>query len=328
MKAKKCISVFLCVAVLLSMTGTLRACAAHTETKVEPDQPNVLKDDAALLAEKFFEVEAVEIEEQDAIVSQVSSDLALLENTAFRYWVEPACVENGAITYKMSFEDTDLTDYLQVEKSDNGDVEIRIMEGKKEDLWIYKDNGQVYCNGVRMKDCELSFVSASNGGDVVSPQAGMYYTMRVAPMSYFNQNPGSIIDMFTTDYQNRYTLLKSTYISKVSLSGQIKSLTVSSVLNTLVSSVAAKLVSGIVSTPELAVGTALSGAVSVIKDVGTAVLLSYGSSSALSYKIHKFSYKKNNTIYAEYVYAIDSYAKEGFYGDNFVWGVLETGNAT
>ena len=328
MKVKKCISMFLSITILLSMASMLLACAAQSKTNREPDQQVALEQDAALLTGEFFATEDVAAEEQDAVTSQVASDLALLENTAFRYWVELESIENETITYKMYFDETDVTDYLQVEKRENGDVAIRITEDSKEDLWVYKENGQVYCNGVRMKDCELSYVSALNESTSGSPPGGMYFTTKVAPMSYFNQNPASTIDMFTTDYENRYTLIKSTYISEVSLPSQIKNLAVASVLNTLVSSVSSKLLALPINASATLLGTAMSTAVSVIDDVGSAVILSYGTSNALSYKIHKFAYKNNNTLYAEYVYAVDSYAKKGFYGDHFVWGVLEEGNAT
>ena len=99
-------------------------------------------------------------------------------------------------------------------------------------------------------------------------------------------------------------------------------------MNVISSSVANKILGLGLSIGSTAVSTAISAGVQTAQRLYVNAILSYGDSQYVSHKIFRYAKKGNDTLHAEFLYAVDSYMKQYYYGDNIVWGVLEVGDAT
>ena len=68
-------------------------------------------------------------------------------------------IQPEQIVYAMDMGSGDLTDYITVERTDNGDRVLTITEGDKKNTLVYQKNGKVYLDGTRMKAMENWLVS-------------------------------------------------------------------------------------------------------------------------------------------------------------------------
>jgi DNA-binding transcriptional regulator of glucitol operon len=95
---------------------------------------------------------------QAEVEQQVQQDLAQMRGTTFFWDVNRiAEIQPEQIVYAMDM--STVTDYLTVERTDNGDRVLTITEGDKENVWVYQRNGKVFLDGARMKVCENWLVS-------------------------------------------------------------------------------------------------------------------------------------------------------------------------
>lgn len=91
---------------------------------------------------------------------QVSQDLYRMRKSYFPGAVQIADIpDSGQIVYVV-YNETFPPDYLTVQQK-NGNVEICLTEGEKQNVWVYQWNGRVYLEGQRMKACENGLVSLS-----------------------------------------------------------------------------------------------------------------------------------------------------------------------
>lgn len=97
---------------------------------------------------------------QADVEQQVQQDLAQMRGTTFFWDVNRiAEIQPEQIVYAMDMGSGDLTDYITVERNDNGDRVLTITEGEKQNTWVYQKNGKVFLDGARMKVCENWLVS-------------------------------------------------------------------------------------------------------------------------------------------------------------------------
>ena len=88
------------------------------------------------------------------------ADLAQMRGTTFFWDVNQiAEIQPEQIVYAMDMGSGDLTDYIMVERTDNGDRVLTITEGDKKNTLVYQKNGKVYLDGTRMKAMENWLVS-------------------------------------------------------------------------------------------------------------------------------------------------------------------------
>lgn len=312
MKLKRIICTCLSLAMLVSALPVFAVSADRVPRE------NKLRSSAELLLQEK------EISAEANIISQVEEDLQLLEKTMLRDLVQIEDISSEEVIYSIFYEDINVKDIIHVNRQEDGTIVVTIEEGNKKDIFLYKSDGTVLLNGKIMPGCNLS--QLNNEDSSVQPMAGMIFSAQAAPISYFNQNPSGITDLVAASgYEYMYV---SSTISNISLSSTVGSMTVSAILNVLASYVANGLL-GLLSSPGgIAVSTIVSLALSYAKTYATAVFLKSSGSTAISYKIVRYAHESNNTISAKYIYAIDSYANSYWYGDNFVWGILETGYTT
>lgn len=261
------------------------------------------------------------------VTNQVAQDLALLEKTMFKDFLEIESIDGSDITYSILYDDLNITDLITVKEDASGNAVVTITEGEKVDTWIYQPDGQVFFNGMRMESCELPAISTQEEDLGISPRVGMRFTMSSAPISYFNQNSTGHTDLVFSSTNFSYISSVAT-VNSIKLPDFIKNLSVSSIMNVISSSVANKILGLGLGLGATTVSTAISGGIQAAQYIYTKVLLSYGDSKYVSHKIFRYAKKGNNTLHAEFIYAIDSYLKEYCYGDNVVWGVFEIGDAT
>ena len=87
---------------------------------------------------------------QAEVEQQVQQDLAQMRGTTFFWDVNQiAEIQPEQI----------VTDYITVERTDNGDRVLTITEGDKKNTLVYQKNGKVYLDGTRMKAMENWLVS-------------------------------------------------------------------------------------------------------------------------------------------------------------------------
>lgn len=312
MKLNKIICACLFLAMLVSALPVFAVSAdqAPFENEIRPSAE-------ALLQEKKIFAEA-------SVVNQVDENLQLLEKTMLRDLVQIEEVSPEGVIYSIDYENIDVKDIIYVNRQEDGTIIVTIEENDKKDIFLYKPDGTVYLNGKSMPGCNLA--QLDNEESSVQPRAGMVYNTQAAPISYFNQNPSGVTDLVTANGYG-YMYVAST-INSVSLSSTIGSMTVSAVLNVFASYVANGLL-GLLSNPAgIAISTVVGLAISYAQTYATTVFLQNSGSTAISYKIVRYAHESNNTISAKYLYAVDSYARSYWYGDNFVWGVLQTGYTT
>ena len=97
---------------------------------------------------------------QAEVEQQVQQDLAQMRGTTFFWDVNQiAEIQPEQIVYAMDMGSGDLTDYITVERTDNGDRVLTITEGDKKNTLVYQKNGKVYLDGTRMKAMENWLVS-------------------------------------------------------------------------------------------------------------------------------------------------------------------------
>ena len=95
-----------------------------------------------------------------SLEQQVQQDLAQMRGTTFFWDVNQiAEIQPEQIVYAMDMGSGDLTDYITVERTDNGDRVLTITEGDKKNTLVYQKNGKVYLDGTRMKAMENWLVS-------------------------------------------------------------------------------------------------------------------------------------------------------------------------
>lgn len=295
------------------------------EAKVQMSNTEVQANNDATMDAKAL-LQEMEISGDVTLEERIAKDLALMEGTAFRGVTEIYSVQDDGIVYAMPFEELGVTDLITVQANANGDKVISVTEGDKKDTWLYQLNGHVYLNGNRMEACEFYDTEKVEMQSISPARVGMKFSMSAAPTSYFQQGANS-----TSTYikKSGYGYLGLTSRNdNIPLNGPLKQLAVATVKNVIASAtgyILTRSILGIKATVALAV---LNAALSSSNAFLEAAILKHGDSKALSCQIYKYANKKNDTLYAEFVYTVLSYPKVSLSGTPYIWGTREEGYAT
>ncbi len=240
---------------------------------------------------------------QRALVETVACDLDLLEKANLKNAVSISEVkEDGSVTYEVPFEGSGIVDYIQVAEDSAGNVVLNIREGTKENELIYMTDGRVILDDyeVTMDTPDVSNLAASTSLPVVAPRAGAYTRTFGISLPHGTSSIGS---MYT--YKDNYqgpTLSLGQAIGSIALSVLISVVTakfkaaLSVAIGSLTQSLAAAIITDSLS----------------FSDQNLALLATtYSSSDAVGLRAYEYALRGNDSLYSEWIYAIDLIPKVG-----------------
>lgn len=240
-----------------------------------------------------------QIDADERVVAAIANDLQRLENTFWREAVAIEEIHGTDILYSITYNDVGVKDLVRVTEDGSGPINVIVTEGDTTDTWVYRSSGQIVFNRLSMRThCKETEPEGS--------------PLRTVPAPCFNQTPESAEDlMVTPQYQpsgEKGLLVESIPLPKTDM-------TLSSRINQVAVQVGESLAKLGCSAPGSEIAQALGAALAENQELAGQVLSKHPDPP--SYKVYQYVSEDAT------VYVVDTYENDLFYGDHFVWGVLE-----
>lgn len=250
---------------------------------------------------------------------RVAQDLRLLSPTVFGQMVRVEAITPEGITYAIDYSDT--TEFLQVAAQEDGGTAVTITDGARTDVFTYRTGGKFLLNGQIISDCEPLAQGETGEKD------GLLYQAEAAPAALLAQtHPHSGVEDLVPS--QAYTFVDTpAQIRTLTLPVPAEDLTLSAMLNILGTHAAGQLQKAMVNPTAAGLPVAVSQALAENRETAAAVLRGKGveDSQDLSYMLHRYAAADQDTAAPSHLYVISTFTNSYWYGENFLWGVLETG---
>lgn len=298
---KKYPALFLAAVLLLSLLSSCQQ--AETPTEATPAQQQAARD---LLAASGQPADQA---------AQVAEDLRLLSPTVFGPMVRVEAITPEGITYAIDYPDT--TELLQVAAQEDGRTAVTITDGGRTDVFTYRPGGALLLNGQTLSGCKALT------GEEAPEQDGQ---AEAAPASLLAQSPpydGAEALVPGEDYTFVDTPAS---VKALTLPAPAEDLTLSALFNILGVHAANNLQEAMVNPTAAGFPAAVGQALAENREKAAAVFRSKGAQDpqTLSYLLHRFTAADQTAPSDTHLYVINTYANSYWYGESFLWGILET----
>lgn len=298
---KKYPALFLAAVLLLSLLSSCQQ--AETPTEATPAQQQAARD---LLAASGQPTDQA---------AQVAEDLRLLSPTVFGPMVRVETITPEGITYAIDYPDT--TELLQVAAQEDGRTAVTITDGGRTDVFTYRPGGALLLNGQTLSGCKAL---AGEGTPEQNGQA------EAAPAALLAQTPpydGVEALVPGEDYAFVDTPAS---VKALTLPAPAEDLTLSALFNILGVHAANNLQEAMVNPTAAGFPAAVGQALAENREKAAAVFRSKGAQApqTLSYLLHRFTAADQTAPSDTHLYVINTYANSYWYGESFLWGILET----
>lgn len=250
---------------------------------------------------------------------RVAEDLRLLSVTILGQLVQVETITQEGITYAIDYPDTGVTELLQVAAQEDGSTTVTITDGERTDVFTYQTNGKIRLNGETLSDCKPL------AGKADPEKAGLVYQVEAAPTTLLAQAPPYEEGVEDLVLSEAYTFVDTTaYVKALTLPTPAEELTLSALLNILGTHAANDLQKAMANPTAAGFPAAVGQALAENREKAAAVFRSKGAEDppTLSYLLHRYAGPSDT-----HLYVINTYANSYWYGESFLWGVLETGQA-
>lgn len=245
--------------------------------------------------------------------AQVAEDLRLLSPTVFGPMVRVETITPEGITYAIDYPDT--TELLQVAAQEDGRTAVTITDGGRTDVFTYRPGGALLLNGQTLSGCKALT------GEEAPEQDGQ---AEAAPASLLAQSPPyDGVEALVPGED--YTFVDTpASVKALTLPAPAEDLTLSALFNILGVHAANNLQKAMVNPTAAGFPAAVGQALAENREKAAAVFRSKGTEDpqTLSYLLHRYAGPSDT-----HLYVINTYANSYWYGESFLWGVLETGQA-
>lgn len=247
--------------------------------------------------------------------AQVAQDLRLLSPTVFGPMVRVETITPEGITYAIDYPDT--TELLQVAAQEDGRTAVTITDGGRTDVFTYRPGGALLLNGQTLSGCKALT------GEESPEQDGQ---AEAAPAALLAQTPpydGVEALVPGEDYAFVDTPAS---VKALTLPAPAEDLTLSALFNILGVHAANNLQEAMVNPTAAGFPAAVGQALAENREKAAAVFRSKGAQDpqTLSYLLHRFTAADQTAPSDTHLYVINTYANSYWYGESFLWGILET----